>query len=105
MADRNYLERLSRELADAGKLIEAGWIGYRLGVLPDNAPPVQLEECKMAFFAGSQHLFHSLITIMDPTHDSEPTPGDLRKMDLIDKELREFASKLALQASKHQGSA
>lgn len=29
MADRAYLERLSRELTDKGKLIEAGWVGLR----------------------------------------------------------------------------
>lgn len=105
MVDRNYLERLSRELADAGKLVEVGWIGYRLAVMPDNAGAVQLEETKMAFFAGAQHLFASIMTVMDRGDDAEPTPSDLHKLDLINNELREFATKLALKASKHQGSA
>ncbi|SCB52262.1 hypothetical protein GA0061099_103013 [Bradyrhizobium yuanmingense] len=102
--DRSHLERLSIELADAGKLIEAGWIGYRLVVMHPDAPLVQLEECKLAFFAGAQHLFGSLMNILDPG-DEEPTEADLRKMDLIDKELRTFAEQFALQASKPKGSA
>ncbi|MGX9432410.1 MULTISPECIES: hypothetical protein [Bradyrhizobium] len=104
MADRSYLERLSKELAEAGKLIEAGWIGYRIAVVPPDAPLVQLEECKLAFFAGAQHLFRSLMTVFDPGGE-EPTEADMRKIDLIDKELRRFAEQWELQFSKAKGSA
>jgi len=52
MADRAYLERLSRELTDKGKLIEAGWVSLRLAAIPPNAPAVQLQEKRNAFFAG-----------------------------------------------------
>jgi len=104
MADRAYLERLTRELADQGKLIEAGWVGYRLTVMSPNAPPVQIDECRVAFMAGSQHLFSSLMNILDPG-DVEPTDDDLRKMDLIDKELRVFAREFGLRATKAKGSA
>ncbi|UPK03079.1 hypothetical protein [Bradyrhizobium sp. 170] len=103
MADRAFLERLSRELADKGLLIEAGWVGYRLAVMSPQAPPIQLEECKMAFFAGALHLFQSIMTIMDP--GSEPTEADLNKMDLIDKELRKFGREFELKATKAKGSA
>jgi hypothetical protein len=34
MADKAFLERLSRELTDQGKLIEAGWIGLRIVRVP-----------------------------------------------------------------------
>jgi len=88
VADRAFLERLSRELTDQGKLIEAGWISLRIAAVPLDAPAVQLEEMRNAFFAGSQHLFGSLMTIMDA--DREPTPDDMRRMDLIDKELKGF---------------
>src|SRR5580693_9066419 len=30
LADKAYLQRLSRELIDQGKLIEAGWLGLRI---------------------------------------------------------------------------
>jgi hypothetical protein len=103
MADRAFLERLTKELADKGLLIEAGWVGYRLYVMSPDAPPLQLDECRMAFMAGAQHLFSSIMNILEP--DAEPTDADLRKMDLIDRELRKFAQEIALKAAKARGSA
>ena len=103
MADRAFLERLSRELADQGKLIEAGWIGYRLAVMSPNAPPIQLQECKQAFFAGAQHLFSSLMTVLDP--GAEPTESDLRRMDSMHIELQAFAAEFELKYGKPMGSA
>jgi hypothetical protein len=90
-AERIAIE-LTKKLADEGKLIEAGWIGFRMHVIPPDAPPIQIDECRMAFMAGSQHLFHSIMHILDP--DEEPTSEDMRKMDLIDKELRAFAAEV-----------
>lgn len=92
MADRAHLERLSRDLTDQGKLIEAGWVGLRLAAIPLNAPKDQLVEMRKAFFAGAQHLFASIMTIME--EDAEPTDADLRRMDLIDTELRSFGHDL-----------
>jgi hypothetical protein len=103
MADRAYLERLSRELTDSGKLIEAGWVGMRLYVIPHNAPKEQLEEMRLAFFAGAQHLLGSIFSIMD--EGNEPTEADLRRMDLIHNELNEFAKVLSLRVTKPEGSA
>ena len=103
MADRAFLERLSRKLADQGKLIEAGWVGYRLAAMSPDAPPIQLEECKLAFFAGAQHLLTSIMTIMDP--GAEPTEADLNKMRLIDAELQKFAREFELKATRAKGSA
>jgi hypothetical protein len=86
--DRGYLERLSRDLTDQGKLIEAGWVSLRLAAIPEDAGPTQLSEMRMAFFAGAQHLFGSIMTILD--EDREPTAADLRRMDLINDELQIF---------------
>lgn len=97
MADRDYLERLSRELTDKGKLIEAGWIGLRLAVVPADAPKVQLEEMRKAFFAGALHLFSSIMTILD--EGREPSAEDLRRMGLIDTELRSFGHDLEREIS------
>jgi hypothetical protein len=46
---------------------------------------------RLAFMAGAQHLFGSIAggtSVLD--EDQEPTEGDLRRMDLIDQELRGF---------------
>lgn len=104
MADRAHLERLSRELTDQGRLIEAGWISLRLAAIPLNAPPVQLEEMRNAFFAGAQHLFGSLMTILDPG-EVEPTDQDLARMDLIDAELKAFIAEYSARKLLTEGRA
>jgi hypothetical protein len=107
MGDRAELDgivaEMSKKLADQGKLIEAGWIGYRLAVVPTDAPQIQLDECKMAFMAGASHLFSSIMVILDP--GDEPSAADLNKMELIHKELDDFAQKMKLKVTKTEGSA
>lgn len=102
MADRAYLERLTRELADQGKLIEAGWVSLRLAAIPPNAPAIQLQEMRLAFMAGAQHLFASMIGMLD--EDREPTEDDMKRMDLIHQELEAFRGELELWAGKTKGS-
>ena len=92
MADRQFLERLSRRLADDGRLIEAGWVALRIQAIPHNAPAVQLQEMRMAFMAGAQHLFASMLGILDP--GLEETPDDMRRMDLIHQELAAWSGLL-----------
>jgi hypothetical protein len=45
-------------------------------------------ELRMAFFGGAQHLFGSIMGILDP--GEEPTEQDMRRMDLISHELETF---------------
>ena len=92
MADRQFLERFARKLADQGKLIEAGWVGLRLAAVPLNAPAAQLREARMIFMAGAAHLFSSMMTMLDP--GAEETEADLTRMDLISKELAAFEHEL-----------
>ncbi|NTF67727.1 hypothetical protein [Rhizobium rhizogenes] len=94
MADRLHLERLARELTDNGMLIEAGWVSLRLAAVPLDAPAIQLEEMRNAFFAGAHHLFSSIMAIMDP--DDEPTAADLKRMDAISQELEGFIQQFKL---------
>lgn len=102
--DRDHLRRLERELTDKGKLIEAGWVSLRLAAIPEEAGKTQLEEMRSAFFAGAQHLFGSIMSILDD--DREPTPADLRRMDMINAELevfiRDFSRKHGLPGSRPQ---
>jgi hypothetical protein len=103
MADKAFLERLSRELADKGKLIEAGWVGLRVACDLHDAPKQQLDEMRNAFFAGAQHLFASIMAILDP--GSEPTDKDLERMDLIDRELKAFINDFTIRNIPTGGSA
>lgn len=101
MADRAFLERLTKELANKGKLIEAGWVSLRLNCIHPNAPPEQLQEMRMAFMAGAQHLFSSMMGMLDP--EPGETPGDMKRMELIHKELEAFGEELKTWASKGLG--
>ena len=103
MADKQYLELLSRELADKGKLVEAGWVAMRINCVPHNAPAWQLHDMRMAYMAGAQHLFASIMTILDD--GVEETEADLTRMDLIAKELEVFAEELKLHMAKVAGRA
>ena len=101
MTLKTILGKLHRDLVDEGTLIEAGWIGMRLACVPEDASEVQISEMRMAFFAGAQHLFSSMMQIMDA--DEEPTAKDLKRMDQIDAELRRFASEFELRLTPAQG--
>lgn len=103
MADRAYLERLSRDLVDAGKIIEAGWIGLRLAAIPLGAPAAQLDEMRNAFFAGAQHLFASILAVLEPGDD--PTDSDLRRLDLIRTELDRFIRDFEMRHTETKGTA
>ena len=82
------LRNLEKRLIDAGKLIEAGWISLRIAAVSPDAGQVQLDEMRLAFFAGAQHLFGSIMRALDP--DEEPTDADFRRMDQIYAELQTF---------------
>ena len=93
MDDRQKLAAaLARELADEGKLIEAGWIALRVVSMPADAPEIQISEMRKAFMAGAQHLFASIMGILEP--GEEPSEKDLKRMDLIHAELEAFRLEL-----------
>lgn len=101
MADKTYLDQLSKRLANDGKLIEAGWVGLRLHVIPLDAPVDQLREMRIAFMAGAQHLFASLLSIFDK--GIEPTEGDMKRMTLIAEELDVFRKEMEVRAATPRG--
>lgn len=102
MADTDFLMKLQKQLADEGMLIGAGWIGFRLAALPKDAPPEQLEMMKMAFFAGSTHLFTAMMGVMD--EGIEETAGDMDRMAKIHNELQAFDADFQLRYGRPAGS-
>lgn len=98
MADREFLVKLTRRLMDEGKLIEAGWVSLRLACIPLNAGPDQLREMRLAYMAGAQHLFSSVLGGLED--DSEPTATDMRRMALIHVELNAFGEELKAWAER-----
>ena len=104
MADRQHLEQLSKQLADNGKLVEVGWVAMH-ATTPHllDIKGMQIKQLKTVFMVGAQHLFASIMTILEP--GEEPTDADLNRMDLINDELETFRKEFILQVSKTQGRA
>lgn len=82
------VNELTKRLIDDGKLIEAGFASLRIQAIPKDAPDVQITEMRLAFFAGAQHLWGTVMNVLED--GAEATDNDLRRMDLIDAELRKF---------------
>jgi len=94
--------QLSKVLADEGKLIEGGWVVLR-SMIPPDASQAQIDEMRLAYMAGAEHLFASLLTILDP--GTEPTDADLRRVDLINEELNVWRDEIQLRRRRAEGSA
>lgn len=71
------------------KIIEQQWLSYRSAVLPKEAPLIQLQECRRAFYAGAQALLQTLLTAVSP--GQEVTDEDAQVLERVQKELDEFA--------------
>jgi hypothetical protein len=92
---REIATELTKKLIDSGQLIEAGWVGLRLVAVPQNAPQVQLDAMREAFFAGAHHLMASVMNAMEP--GKEPSEEDMRRMAMIQSELDEFIRQFKLK--------
>jgi hypothetical protein len=92
---RELVKLITERLFKEGKVIQAGFESYRIVAMNENAPPMQIRECRMAFFAGAQHLFASINSIL--TEDKEPTQVDLDNMTKIFDELAAFVKEISLE--------
>jgi hypothetical protein len=87
------VEGVTKGLANTGMLIEGGWLALKAMWIPKDAPPEQVRDLRWAFMAGAQHLFSSIMVVLDA--DAEPTDADMRRMDLISEELKAFEKEMA----------
>lgn len=95
---REIVESLTKEAADKGHIIEVGWIGYHFLVMGADASVAQAEEARRAFYSGAQHLFASVMTMLE--EGQEPTEKDLQRMSNINDELNEFVKKMKERGTK-----
>lgn len=96
--EQEEIDKVTKHFVDQGLLIEAGWQTLKMLSIAPNAPQIQIDEMRNAFFAGAQHLFASIMGILDP--GSEPTDADMERMDNIAKELQNFYNEFV---AKHKG--
>jgi hypothetical protein len=94
---------LTKELANKGNLIEGGFAAFASFVIQKDAPDIQLSEMRLAFMAGAEHVWSSMMSILDP--GEEPTDADLSRMDLIQRELDEWRGKLSERINPAKGNA
>lgn len=80
--------QITKDLSAQGKLIEGGFAGFRLMAMHKDSPQIQVDEMRMAFFAGAAHLFSCIMAVLDP--DEDPTDNDMDRLALIHKELDDF---------------
>lgn len=77
--------------------------GYRDMVIPADAGPVQVNECRQAFFAGATALFTLMMHSVED--GDEVTENEMATMEEIDAELREFGQQFDAQHLPPAGSA
>lgn len=91
-----HLERLvelaEQELVKRGLIVAGGFAGYRLMAMNKDAPDIQVRECMLAFYAGAQHLYSTMMRVMD--EGTEPTDADLKRMEMIHNELEDFRNRI-----------
>lgn len=97
MSDQRALHDAAlKKLADHGRLIEAGFMAMRISMIAPDAPQLQIDEMRMAYMSGAQHLFASIMAVLDPGRD--PTERDLTRMTLIHSELEAFRQEMFARA-------
>jgi hypothetical protein len=100
---RKVIDAVTQHLVDEGRIMEAGWVALRIQSIPDDVSPVRLDEMRIMFFAGAQHLFASIYSMLDP--GEEPTEKDLRRMEGIAAELDRFIEEYKLRHFPADGTA
>lgn len=89
---QQQLEAIARKLVDEGKLIAAGFVAVR--VMFPHVSDEELERLQNAYFGGAQHLYASIMAIMES--DREPTAKDMERMEQIHDELEAWAKTMRL---------
>lgn len=94
---------VTKRLSDQGKLIETGFVVFRHLAMAKDVSDIQVNEMRFAFMAGAEHLFSSIMSILDP--GEEPTDADMRRIDLIHTELDNWRGRLSKRVQPSQGRA
>src|SRR5262245_21018473 len=90
MVDQAALERLTKQLADEGKLVEAGWTRQCFLLELQNAPADEVARLRSIFFSGAHYVFTSVLMMLGP--DGTPTQADFVRLDKVHDELTTFAA-------------
>ncbi len=64
-----------------------GWDSYRTEVISRDAPPIQVSESKLAFYAGAMHLFSHLFEIGGTPSNPTQESLDVERLESIHEEI------------------
>ena len=98
---REIARAVNKAAVDDGKLIETGFDALRTLAIAKDAPQVQVDEMRLAFMAGAQHLWGAIMGFLDP--GDHETPQDLRRMQSIQNELDRWEKKIKLRIEPTKG--
>jgi hypothetical protein len=89
MLNRDDIRRLSEQAAAHNNLVEAGWISYRLHVIPPEIDPGDVELMRMAYFGGAVHLLADLVAQLRQAK-YEPVGDFLGHLQRLNRELLDY---------------
>lgn len=92
---------INKAAVDDGKLIETGFDALRALAIAKDVPQIQVDEMRLAFMAGAQHLWAAMMDFLDP--GSDETPADLQRMQSIQEELDRWEQKIRLRIEPSHG--
>lgn len=91
-SQKQVANALLNELSDRGQIVEGGWRAFELLSGLKSAPEIQRKEMRKAYFLGAQHLYASVMGMLDD--GTEPTEQDMERMRKLDRELKAFLKEL-----------
>jgi hypothetical protein len=78
-------EELTRIVADKGRLMGVGYMTFAAMFVDENTPAKTRRRMEVAFLMGAQHVWASIMNMLD--EGAEPTDADLRRMDMLGREM------------------
>ena len=86
-----------RKLSRQRRLIRHCFKAFRQKVYP-HAPPHQIRELKVSFYAGAAELFNVILAGYELDGSDEPTEQDMAHVQGISEELADFYEKVVAEA-------
>lgn len=94
MATKKQIDKLAnvltQELAEKGNLIVSGFAALRQSMLSPAVTEKQLTDFRITYFAAAEHVFTSLLAMMENDGSDEPSKQDLDRMERLHDEVMDI---------------
>lgn len=80
------------------KILKPLWESYRGRVIPQGAPPVQIMECRRAFYSGAGALLGKLMA--QASDGDDITPEDEQMLMTVQQELEEYLAESMVELGR-----